>query len=1174
MNFLDQFLGYKSGVKAPKRDASLESSKDTSRDKSIASQQTDPSKAFKTPLKVSNTKNNTSERDSLPSTSSSSLVSSSSLSNGSIKKTLETTTTSAASVESKTTSVSKLVMKCEMKGNDKNTKVHPLFVRNKESNVLMTGEKKENAEPKSTIKDKQVKERSDRPPKQSAKGVQPVMQTPFNNKRLDQEVVTAEQKPKRKSSAMSDSGVKNGKDKAKVEVINITDDTPARPDKNNQKLKLSSTSGSSSSSSSSSSSQKGKSGEIPTEKVASFFMTPSQRQEQNEKRQKELLELENLRKQQKFEENYLKQKKEAKALSAQFANAKGATSEFFKKRPAATGPGGLKRENSSTKGTASRTSSSSSKDSLLDGPIPIEVLFPSLQHLNAVTTSFHIDAVISSTASIPTRRVSSITSNTTLGDVTTTNVQIISSKSCNMGPSPLGLEFSRAMRVERSLWGSSVLRAMWTLYHSSITMDYRKSSSLDNGKGSTSIDLTIDSKSPSSSSVVSQPKMNISCGREQEMWADKYRPRCASDVLGNTSEVQCIHEWLQYWAGKRRAPRPKKRKRKGRNKTRSHASDWDDGRSQSPGMSNLMVVSGASGSGKTSAIYACAMEVGFHVLEINAGQDCSGKEVKKMVTEATQSQGVQLDKMDTRIQATGTSKAGNGQLSLILFEDADLSIPIDTGFQAAILYIAKVAKCPILLTTHEERPMEFLRSSSVNAPILVRFQLPNPMDILQFLSKVTQSCMSGKGEASAVDKMEMETKTEIVDMVDKSEMVVVDERLKLLSVMAHDDIKASLANLQVSLINSNPLFSSTGSTKINESKPSGFGEWLTSKGVDFACFDHVHTDAASALVENKEQTSTYVEGKEGKTELVAYPVVIDVEPRVVSAQIGQVINVTGRNFTQLQPSSSSSPSSSQLMEVSVEVRSVGRTPMIFKAILLSDNELAFTLPPLDLSESELCLFGTIVVKLSNGHATLSSEACGLGQSWLSIYHESKKPMYPMLSFSVKPSRSLLRRSNSHGDDGDDDDDFADQVISGVEEPIDWESSLRYQTLQTILHWMNDTDGSQEKKGTDGMSNARPAKKSRKLNRKSTTSSDDSDDDFINHDVTEKKTKTKIISRGRTSKISRSRVVESDDSDINEEVPTSLEATTTKDVPGTSTGTAAIADDADADGRNKQAELFD
>ena len=172
----------------------------------------------------------------------------------------------------------------------------------------------------------------------------------------------------------------------------------------------------------------------------------------------------------------------------------------------------------------------------------------------------------------------------------------------------------------------------------------------------------------------------------------------------NRIQTKKIMKWMEIWAGKRRRKEPKKsektsRKRRGRGTEHSDDEDddeiWDDGkygRNRTNGTTNgdneidervsentnVLVIVGPSGAGKTAAIYACAKAVGYTVIEVGAGQDRKGADVRKLVAEAAQSHGLgRTNSASSTVSSltnnscltNGSNNAVKSELNLILFDE-------------------------------------------------------------------------------------------------------------------------------------------------------------------------------------------------------------------------------------------------------------------------------------------------------------------------------------------------------------------------------------------------------------------------------------------------------------------------------------------------------------------------
>ncbi|KUF95934.1 ATPase family AAA domain-containing protein 5 [Phytophthora nicotianae] len=190
---------------------------------------------------------------------------------------------------------------------------------------------------------------------------------------------------------------------------------------------------------------------------------------------------------------------------------------------------------------------------------------------------------------------------------------------------------------------------------------------------------------------------------------DRYLPVNVSGLVGNHESLHTLSSWLSAW------------KIGGGDSERldcfaSELFTFEDGDSDSEDevgdLCRLFILEGESGSGKSAAVYACAEELGYEIIEINAAQNRSGKSVVELCGEATQSTRVlhiggkddkskKKHKKKRRRQSEGRKsleKPTVASLSLVLFEDVDLVFDDDKGFLNAVCSIAKHSKCPIVVT--------------------------------------------------------------------------------------------------------------------------------------------------------------------------------------------------------------------------------------------------------------------------------------------------------------------------------------------------------------------------------------------------------------------------------------------------------------------------------------------
>lgn len=242
---------------------------------------------------------------------------------------------------------------------------------------------------------------------------------------------------------------------------------------------------------------------------------------------------------------------------------------------------------------------------------------------------------------------------------------------------------------------------------------------------------------------------------ENSLWTNKFFPEKAVEVCGNCDPVNFLSEWLHLWSEKGFCS-SKDIIAGAESLSRGDDSDYyesdcdSEKRDEAVGLKNVLLVTGPVGSGKSAAIYACAKEQGFHVIEVNASDWRTRALVMQRFAGGMESYWVQrtvetpLDTeskcMPTSIAAVFSAKSLEGSdhegtkvipLSdnedfqnftitpgnficesnkvasdrsetkpLILFEDVDAVLSEDHGLIATIHKLAETAKRPIILTSN------------------------------------------------------------------------------------------------------------------------------------------------------------------------------------------------------------------------------------------------------------------------------------------------------------------------------------------------------------------------------------------------------------------------------------------------------------------------------------------
>ncbi|XP_012078225.1 uncharacterized protein LOC105638926 isoform X2 [Jatropha curcas] len=290
--------------------------------------------------------------------------------------------------------------------------------------------------------------------------------------------------------------------------------------------------------------------------------------------------------------------------------------------------------------------------------------------------------------------------------------------------------------------------------------------------------------------LVERMSSHLGCTSQPDnrLWTDKYKPQKAVEICGNNDSVKFLNEWLYNWHQRGRQTNKASivneefDKKDPDYNCSQHDSDLENS-SEDAGLKNVLLITGPVGSGKSAAIYACAKEQGFRVVEANTSECRNGATLKERFG-ASQSQSTldsQLlqwsqesllevqsmdimkspavpanDKMvqepdsevievipisdeDISREATETSEkfaCGQGTLKpLILFEDVDIIFSEDHGFINAIQQIANNVKGPVILTSNSDKPV---LPNSMDR-ITVCFKLPLEEELLQHLCLVCSS---------------------------------------------------------------------------------------------------------------------------------------------------------------------------------------------------------------------------------------------------------------------------------------------------------------------------------------------------------------------------------------------------------------------------------------------------
>ncbi|EEE58738.1 hypothetical protein OsJ_10221 [Oryza sativa Japonica Group] len=232
------------------------------------------------------------------------------------------------------------------------------------------------------------------------------------------------------------------------------------------------------------------------------------------------------------------------------------------------------------------------------------------------------------------------------------------------------------------------------------------------------------------------------------LWTDKYRPETAAQVCGNSKHVKFLNEWLKGWD-----------ERGHRNKQNIVTNGSMNGRSCQDGSDtdysedasdyeNVLLITGPVGCGKSAAVFACAREQGFNVIEVNTSDMRNGAYVRQKFEEATKSHGLEKWSQEEIIglpisnsldPASGTPGTAEYKQvinkTLILFEDVDTVFDEDRGFISTILKMVETTKWPIILTSNKKDPP----LPHLLAQLVLDFTYPSSAELLSHVDMICKS---------------------------------------------------------------------------------------------------------------------------------------------------------------------------------------------------------------------------------------------------------------------------------------------------------------------------------------------------------------------------------------------------------------------------------------------------
>lgn len=181
-------------------------------------------------------------------------------------------------------------------------------------------------------------------------------------------------------------------------------------------------------------------------------------------------------------------------------------------------------------------------------------------------------------------------------------------------------------------------------------------------------------------------------------WAESYRPRSLSEIIGNSHAIDQLRSWAESWA-------------KGKPKKKG------------------LIMIGDPGIGKTSAALALAADFGWDVVELNASDSRNAEAVDRIVGHGSRADSFSSDGSYRSI--------AEGRLKLIVFDEADnLFGNQDKGGARSIVQALRETAQPIVLIVNDYYELTRKASGIKQLALTIRFNHPSAQEVARSLERI------------------------------------------------------------------------------------------------------------------------------------------------------------------------------------------------------------------------------------------------------------------------------------------------------------------------------------------------------------------------------------------------------------------------------------------------------
>ena len=184
-------------------------------------------------------------------------------------------------------------------------------------------------------------------------------------------------------------------------------------------------------------------------------------------------------------------------------------------------------------------------------------------------------------------------------------------------------------------------------------------------------------------------------------WTEKYRPHTLDGVIGNPSAVNSLRHWAKQWE----TGIPKFR---------------------------AVVLMGSPGIGKTTSALALAEEMGWDVVEMNASDQRTGKDIEQIALRGSQ--------FNTFGEDGSYMPVSEGKRKLIILDEADNFFGnSDRGALSSVNDLIKSTKQPVILIVNDFYELSRKSSAIKNGTLQITFKRSTASSMAKALGKIAEA---------------------------------------------------------------------------------------------------------------------------------------------------------------------------------------------------------------------------------------------------------------------------------------------------------------------------------------------------------------------------------------------------------------------------------------------------